>query len=111
MQKNPGLWINQSGYAQLGPQAMCTISRHWNIGANAEGFNNDQYRQLVNTLSTEPDAGKRKPLYDQLNDFLLDQQFVIVVTSHAEAVVSRANVQNVRWDLHGARRYADMWMA
>jgi peptide/nickel transport system substrate-binding protein len=111
MQKNPGLWINQSGYAQLGPQAMCSISRHWNIGANAEGFNNDQYRQLVNALSTEPDAAKRKPIYVQLNDFLLDQQFVIVVTSHAEAVVSRANVQNVRWDLHGARRYADMWMA
>lgn len=111
MQKNPGLWINQSGYAQLGPQAMCTISRHWNIGANAEGFNNDQYRQLVNTLSTEPDAAKRKPLYDQLNDFLLDQQFVIVVASHAEAVVSRANLQNVRWDMHGARRYAEMWFA
>ncbi len=97
--------------AQLGRQAICTISRHWNIGANAEGFDNNQYRQLANTRSTEPDAAKRNPIYDQLNDFLLDQQFVIVVTSHAEAVVSHANVQNVRWDLHGARRYADMWMA
>ena len=37
VQKNPGLWINQSGYAHLGPQELCTISRHWNIGANASG--------------------------------------------------------------------------
>ena len=111
MQKNPGLWINQSGYSQLGPQAMCTISRHWNIGANAEGFNNDRYREIVNAISTQPDAAKRKPLYDQLNDFLLDEQFVIVVVSNAESVVSRANVQNVQWDLHGARKYAEMWLA
>ena len=54
---------------------------------------------------------KRKPLYDQLNDFLLDEQFVIVVVSNAESVVSRANVQGIQWDLHGARRYADMWLA
>jgi ABC-type transport system substrate-binding protein len=111
MQKNPGLWINQSGYAQLGPQAMCTTSRHWNIGSNAEGFSSDQYRQLVNTMSTEPDLSKRKPLYAQLNDFLLDEQFVIVVASHAESVVSRASVQNVQWDIHGARKYAEMWLA
>jgi peptide/nickel transport system substrate-binding protein len=111
MQKNPGLWINQSGYAQLGPQAMCTISRHWNIGSNAEGFTSDQYRQIVNSLATEANAAKRKPLYDQLNDFILDEQFVIVVVSNPSAVVTRANVQNVQWDLHGARKYAEMWLA
>lgn len=111
MQKNPGLWINQSGYAQLGPQAMCTISRHWNIGSNAEGFSNDEYRQIVNSIATQPDATKRKPLYDQLNDFLIDQQFVITVVSSSAGLVSRANVQNVQWDLHGARKYAEMWLA
>jgi len=111
MQKNPGLWINQSGYAQLGPQAMCTISRHWNIGPNAEGFSNDQYRQLVNSIATQPDAAKRKPLYDQLNDFLLDQQFVIVVTSNPSSVVSRSNVHNMQWDMHGARKYAEVSLA
>jgi ABC-type transport system substrate-binding protein len=111
MQKNPGLWINQSGYSQLGPQAMCTISRHWNIGANAEGFSSDPYREIVNAISTQPDAAKRKPLYDQLNDFLLDEQFVIVVVSNAESVVSRANVQGIQWDLHGARKYPEMWLA
>jgi peptide/nickel transport system substrate-binding protein len=111
MQKNPGLWINQSGYAQLGPQAMCTISRHWNIGSNAEGFSNDQYRQLVNNISTEPDAANRKPLYAQLNDFLLDQQFVIVVTSNPSSVVSQSNVHNMQWDMHGARKYAEVSLA
>jgi peptide/nickel transport system substrate-binding protein len=111
MQKNPGLWINQSGYAQLGPQAMCTISRHWNIGSNAEGFSSDQYRQIVNGLATEPDAAKRTPLYGELNDFIIDEQFVIVVVSNPGPVVTRASVQNVRWDMHGARKYAEMWLA
>ena len=90
---------------------MCTISRHWNIGSNAEGFDSDQYRQIVNSLATEADTAKRKPLYDQLNDFILDEQFVIVVVSNPAAVVSRANVQNVQWDLHGARKYAEVWLA
>lgn len=111
MQKNPGLWINQSGYSQLGPQAMCTTSRHWNIGANAEGFNSEHYREIVNAISTQPDAAKRKPLYDQLNDFLLDEQFVVVVASNSESLVSRATVQNMQWDMHGARKYAEVWLA
>ncbi len=111
MQKNPGLWINRSGYAQLGPQALCTISRHWNIGSNAEGFSSDRYREIVNAISSEPDAAKRKPLYDQLNDFLLDEQFVIMVCSNAESVVTRSNVQNLGWDMHGARKYAEIWLA
>ena len=59
----------------------------------------------------EADAAKRKPLYDQLNNFILDEQFVIVVVSNPSAVVTRANVQNVQWDLHGARKYAEMWLA
>jgi len=66
---------------------------------------------LVNGISTQPDAAKRKPLYDQLNDFLLDEQFVIMVSSNAESVVTRANVQNLQWDLHGARKYAEVWLA
>jgi ABC-type transport system substrate-binding protein len=111
LQKNPGLWINQSGYAHLGPQALCTISRHWNIGANASGFVSEPYRQLVNTIATEPDAAKRTALYGQLNDLLLDEQFVITVASNAEYVVTRANVQGFHWDGHGARAYSDVWLA
>jgi ABC-type transport system substrate-binding protein len=82
-----------------------------NIGANAKGFSNDQYRQIVNSIATQPDASKRKPRYDQLNDFHIDQQFAITVVSNPASVVSRANVPNVQWDLHGARKYAEVWLA
>jgi hypothetical protein len=39
---------------------MCTISRHWNIGPNAEGFSSDPYREIINAISTQPDAAKRR---------------------------------------------------
>jgi hypothetical protein len=58
-----------------------------------------------------PDAAKRKPLYEQLNDFLLDQQFVTVIASSPAMVVSRSNVHNMQWDMHGARKYAEVWLA
>ena len=63
------------------------------------------------SAQVQPDAAKHKPLYSRINDFLLDQCFVNVLAPNAPLVITRANVNGVRWTMHESRVYADIWLA
>lgn len=111
-QKYRGLTQSSSAYANIESSSLFTLSRHWNYsGANTTGFKNDKYTQLVTAANVEPDAAKRKQLYSQINDLILDEAFVMVLAPGAPSVVTRSNVNGVRWSMHESRVYADMWLA
>jgi peptide/nickel transport system substrate-binding protein len=111
-QKYRGLTMSSSAYANIEPSSLFTLSRHWNYsGMNTTGFKHDTYTQLVTSAQVEPDAAKRKQLYSQINDFLLDQCFVNVLAPNAPTVVTRANVNGLRWTIHESRVYADIWLS
>ena len=59
----------------------------------------------------EPDAAKRRQLYSQINDLVLDESFVMVLAPGAPSVATRANINGVRWSMHESRVYAEMWLA
>ena len=46
----------------------------------------------MNAAQTEMDVAKRKQLYAQLNDLLLDESFVIPVVTTAPVNIARASV-------------------
>jgi ABC-type transport system substrate-binding protein len=66
-----------------------------NYRGNNGGFLDDKYTQLVQAAASEPDAGKRKLLYSQLNDFLLDAAFVFPLASRQTRSLARTNVHDV----------------
>ena len=90
---------------------MFFISAFYKVGANNPGFASDRYTELANSSSTEVDPGKRKVLYDEMNDLLLDECFTIPVASSPGNVVSRATVQGFSWRLSGSLQYADVWLS
>jgi peptide/nickel transport system substrate-binding protein len=107
-----GLTQSSSAYANLESSSLFTLSRHWNYsGANTTGFTSERYTQLVTAANVEPDAAKRRQLYSQINDLVLDESFVMVLAPGAPSVATRANVNGVRWSMHESRVYADMWLA
>jgi peptide/nickel transport system substrate-binding protein len=111
-QKYRGVTMSSSAYANIEPSSLFTLSRHWNYsGANTTGFKNETYTQLVTSAQVEPDPAKRKQTYSQINDFLLDQCFVNVLAPNAPTVITRANVNGLRWTMHESRVYADIWLA
>ncbi|MBV9327645.1 MAG: hypothetical protein JO352_28340 [Chloroflexi bacterium] len=78
---------------EAGPsRTLFFISGFYKVGANNLNDNSQQYSQLANASATETDAGKRKQLYDQMNDLLLDESFTVPVASSPGNVVSRAGV-------------------
>ncbi|MBV9581643.1 MAG: hypothetical protein JO057_23950, partial [Chloroflexi bacterium] len=94
--------LASSDYSQLLPSSLATMSAWWSYSVGQTGFKDPQYEQLVTSIGSEPDATKRATLYGQLNDFLLDQSFVMVVSPAPSHILARANVQGIRFFHHEA---------
>ena len=64
--------------------------------ANAfSNFKDDTYTQLVQAAGSETDAAKRKQLYAQINDIILDQSFTMPVSSFLAVSVATAGVHGI----------------
>jgi peptide/nickel transport system substrate-binding protein len=106
-----GLNVGPGGFAQVQPTTFFLFSVYWALNNNAEAFDSDEYRRLLGAASSEPDAAKRKALYSQINDFILDQAFVLMVGSNPEQFACRTNVHGVRYNLHQGIVHTDIWMS
>ena len=81
----------------------------YNYANNFSGFKDDAYGKLVNEASSEPDTAKRKQLYLQLNDYLLDQSFTFAYAYSPTSIVVGPNVHNLQFDGSGAVAYVEAW--
>ncbi|HEU0166805.1 MAG TPA: ABC transporter substrate-binding protein [Chloroflexota bacterium] len=97
-------------FSQLQPGTLFVVARMWNYMANQAGYKSDQYAQLVQQSVTEPDAAKRQAIYSQLNDVILGANAWLLVASDPGAIISRANLHDVRLDVGGARVLTDAWL-
>ena len=68
-----GINLALGGVAGMSPSSLFNVSVFWSPTNGTTGFKSDTYTQLVNAASTETDAAKRKAVYDQINDYILDQ--------------------------------------
>jgi peptide/nickel transport system substrate-binding protein len=84
------MFLTGHGFGQLNPATLLTGAFPFNSAKNASSFDNQQYKDLAGKVMFNP--GKPDPqLLGQVNDFLLDQQFVsdLVTGSHTFATSSR----------------------
>ena len=99
------------GFVQVEPSSLFFISAFYKVGTNNPGFNSPEYEQAANAAATEVDPAKRKQLYDQLNDILLDECFTIPVASSPMNVVSSTAVNGPTWRLSGGLQYDGIWLS
>jgi peptide/nickel transport system substrate-binding protein len=93
--QNYGLYFASDPWANLEPVTQFTSGSTTNYRGNNGGYTDPTYSQMVVAAATEPNADKRKQLYTQLNDFLLDAAFVYPVAPRQTRSVARTNVQGV----------------
>jgi peptide/nickel transport system substrate-binding protein len=108
--KYQGLYATASGQAQLFPDTLIT-GAPFRPAANNSGFKSDAYAQLVATMTSEPDAAKRKQIYSHLNDVLLDESFVWPISTAPFRIVARSNLRGMNFLLHDAISFIDAWLA
>ncbi len=108
--KYNGFYSTSSTFAQLEPVTLFTNGRVLDPNSNNSGFKDDQYQSLINQAAGEPDTAKRKAIYSQLNDFFLDQSFVMPIADNKTRWAARARVHNVLYTLNESFSYADLWL-
>jgi ABC-type transport system substrate-binding protein len=86
------------------------LSRTYGYANNAAGFYDDKWTQLASSVATEPDAGKRKQLYSEINDYLLDQSFTMAITPYPDIVGTRPNVMDLKYFLSTATNDRNIWL-
>jgi peptide/nickel transport system substrate-binding protein len=107
-QKYQGLYSTAFGTAQLFPSTLMSGAAY-NPKANNSAFTSDAYTKLVDTMTAEPDAAKRKLLYSQLNDLLNDEAFVYPIATAPFRVAARSSLHNVEFLLHDAVTVVNSW--
>jgi peptide/nickel transport system substrate-binding protein len=110
--KYRGLYVGNMAYGNLEPATLIASSRHLDATGNSNtGFTNERYLSLVNSAAAEPDLTKRKALYSQLNDLLLDESFVMTLAQNVKTLGIRANVRDIGKTQHGVFPYTNAWLA
>jgi peptide/nickel transport system substrate-binding protein len=94
----------------LSPGTIFTVSRPVGPKNNNEGFENDHYVSLVNTLASEMDPAKLKPIYAELNDILLDEAFFNFMSPNLVIMVASAKVHDFTPTMHGRWLLTDTWL-
>ncbi len=98
------------GAAVVDASSLLQAGNAYNYANNFSGYKDEVYTQLVTAASTEPDTAKRKQLYSQLNDYLLDQCFTFAFSLYPSIVVVGANVHNLLFDPSAGLAYVDAWI-
>jgi len=94
-----GILQNPASYLQFTPTTGIFLNRFINQdnpSGNQTGWKHEQFRSLVQQASSEVDAGKRKQLYAQINDILLDESVLIPVSSSDGMAAAVSRLQGLR---------------
>ncbi len=109
--KYKGMYLSNSGSSQFEPSSTLNNGRATDPNSNNSQFTDEQYIQLIATAGGEPDAAKRKVIYSQLNDILLDESFVIPLAGSPPALATHANVHGIDSSAHDGFVYSNAWLS
>jgi peptide/nickel transport system substrate-binding protein len=67
---------------------------------NLFGYRNAEFEKLVADGAVEPDAAKRKSIYQQLNQMIVDEMFTIPIATNPRIWAASKKLQGVQIDLN-----------
>ena len=107
-----GMRLSAGAFAQLYEAGSeMAVSRTYGPTSNASGFYDDNWKQLTTQVQTEPDPAKRKALYPQMNDFILDAAFDLPTTRYPDIVVMKSNVNGLYYETQTDWTIRNTWLA
>jgi peptide/nickel transport system substrate-binding protein len=106
-----GLYFAADPWANLEPLTQFTSGSTTNYRGNNGGYLSDGYTQLVEAAAGEVDAAKRKQIYSQLNDFLLDEAFVYPLWSNITRAVAKPNLKDIGHRRNEMWTFYNAWVA
>jgi peptide/nickel transport system substrate-binding protein len=109
-----GFWLGGGSFAQLDPGTAFTKSRALSVTGNSSAFSapvNAAAVELVGRATTEADPAKRKQIYTELNDMLLDEAYILVMSPTTNRLMATSKVKGISSTLHSAQKWWEVWLA
>lgn len=99
-----------AGAGNYEASTMLQSTSAFNYAGNFAGFTDDAYSRLVLSATTEPDTTKRRQIYSQLNDYLLDQSFTFAFSWYPATALVTSRVHQLDFTSSPALSYAGAWL-
>jgi peptide/nickel transport system substrate-binding protein len=109
-----GFWLGGGSFAQLDPATGFVKSRALSVTGNSSAFTtpaNAAAVDLVGRATSEADLAKRKQLYSDLNDMLLQEAYIITMSPTTNRLMTTAKVKGLSSTLHSAQKWWEVWLA
>jgi peptide/nickel transport system substrate-binding protein len=106
-----GLYFAADPWSNLEPLTQFTSGSTTNYRGNNGGYLSDAYTKLVESAASEVDPAKRKQIYSQLNDFLLDEAFVYPLWSNVTRAVAKTNLKDLGHRRNEMWTFYNAWLA
>ena len=107
-----GIRLSAGAFAQLKEAGSeFALSRTFGYASNSANFYSDKWTQLAPAPAVEPDAAKRKQLYNEINDYILDETWAAVMTPYPDIVLMRPNVMDLKYFLCTATNDRNIWLS
>jgi peptide/nickel transport system substrate-binding protein len=105
-----GLMISGGLNGHLLPGALI-LGPYYGPRVNYSGFGDDAYDALSSEVLAATDATRQHALYAQLNNYYLDQSWVLPVSQDPPHLIAQARVRGLRYDGREAIPLQDLWLA
>ncbi|MBV8085578.1 MAG: ABC transporter substrate-binding protein [Chloroflexi bacterium] len=98
--KYPGMYAITSARANLAPGITILSTNGYIPDTNNEGFKDDAYSQLANSMAVETDPAKQKQIYGQMNQILVDEAFCTALATASPRMLLRSTFQGLDYTMH-----------
>lgn len=105
--KFPQLITHAFGYAQKDP-SLLFAAYPFQPTTGVTGYRSDNYTQLVSQAAAEKDADKRKTLYKQITELMIDEQWAMVLTPAFRSWAFRSIVTGFKATLDDMEMFEDI---
>jgi ABC-type transport system substrate-binding protein len=112
--KYQGFWLGGGSFTHLDPTSAFTKSRAFSPTGNSSAFTtpvNANAVALVERATTEIDPAKRKQIFSDLNDMLLDEAYALSLSDTPGRLMTTAKVRGIAPTLHAAQKWWEVWLA
>jgi len=108
--KYTGMWASGDNYSNLNPGSLFAVSPGWRVFPNNDGFKDPRWEELVSAANTEADPAKRKQVFSDINDYVLDQCFTYAVSNNPVWWITSNKFHGLTPTLHQGFLWTDAWM-
>jgi peptide/nickel transport system substrate-binding protein len=106
-----GFYSTSDNWSSMTPGTIFSLSTAWRLMNNGSKFSSDTYTSLAGSMASETDPAKQKQTYDTMNDYMLDQSFVMIISTYPTTYITTAKVHGIEFLRHlSAFSFTNAWM-